>query len=55
MHTRQCVGKVLRRIITGKSMKNNAKRAFLNALREKSEEELTQLKNCPNGMFRQVR
>ena len=37
------------------SMKNEAKKAVLKAMREKAEEALTELQNCPNGMFRLVR
>ena len=35
-----------------KSIKNEAKKAVLKAMREKAEEALTELKNFPNGMFR---
>ena len=32
-------------------MTNKAKKAVSEALREKAEDGLTDLKNCPNGMF----
>ena len=38
-----------------KSMKNNAKKAVSKAMREKAVDALTELQNCPNGMFRLVR
>ena len=37
-----------------KSMKNNVKKAVSKAMREKTEEGLTELQNCPNGMIRLV-
>ena len=36
-----------------KSMKNKAKKAVSKAMREKTEKALTELQNCPNGIFRQ--
>ena len=36
------------------SMKNKASKAFKKAMREMSEEALTELQNCPYGMFRLV-
>ena len=36
-------------------MKNNANKAVLKAMREKTEERLPELKNHPNGMFILVR
>ena len=36
-------------------MKNEAKKAVSKAMREMSEEALTELPNCPYGMFRLVR
>ena len=33
-------------------MKNKAKKAVSKAMREKAEEMLTELRNCPNGMLR---
>ena len=38
-----------------KSMNNKAKKFVLKAIRDKTEETLTEFKNCPNGMFRQVK
>ena len=38
-----------------KSMKNKAKKVVSKAMRGKAEQALTDLKNCPNGMFRLVR
>ena len=35
-----------------KSMNNKAKKAVSNAIGEKAEGALTELENCPNGMFR---
>ena len=37
-----------------KSMKNETKKAVSKAIREMAEEGLTELKNCPNEMFRLV-
>ena len=37
------------------SMENKAKKAVSKAMREMAEEALTELQNCPNGMFRLVR
>ena len=36
------------------SIMNEAKKAVPKAMREKNEEALTELKNCPYGMFRLV-
>ena len=36
-------------------MKNRANKAVSKAMREKAEEALTELKNCPNGMLRLVK
>ena len=36
-------------------MKNKAKKAVSKAISEKAREELTELQNCPNGMFGFVR
>ena len=36
-------------------MKNKAKKAVSKAMRVKVEEALTELRNCPNWMFRLVR
>ena len=36
-----------------KSMKNKANKATSKAMREMAEEVLTDLQNCPNGMFHQ--
>ena len=36
-------------------MKNNANKAVLKAIREKTEDRLPELKNHPNGMFILVR
>ena len=38
-----------------KSMKNRANKAVSKAIREKSEDALTELQNCPNWMFRLVK
>ena len=38
-----------------KNMKNNTKKIVSKAMRKKAEEELTALKNCPNGMLRLVK
>ena len=35
-----------------KNTKNKANKAVSQAMRGKAEEALTELKNCPNGMFR---
>ena len=40
---------------TYKSMKNKARKAVSRAVREEAEEALTELQNCPNGMFRLVK
>ena len=36
-------------------MKNKAKRAAKKSMREKAEDVPTELKSCPNGMFRLVK
>ena len=36
-------------------MKNKANKSVSKAMREMAEEVLTELQNCPNGMFRLVR
>ena len=36
-------------------MKNKAKKAVSKTMREKAEETITELKNCPNGMFMLVK
>ena len=38
-----------------KSMKIKAYEAVSNAMRDKAEEALTELNNCPNGMIRLVK
>ena len=38
-----------------KTMKRKAKKAASKTLREKAEEALTELKNCPNGMFTPIK
>ena len=38
-----------------KSMKNKARKAVSKEMSEKAEEELTELRKCPNGMFSLVK
>ena len=38
-----------------KSTKNKGKKADSKAIREKAEEALAELKDCPNGMYRNVK
>ena len=38
-----------------KGMRNKVKKVDLKVMREKAEEALTELKDCPCGMIRQVR
>ena len=38
-----------------KSMKNNVKKVVSEAMREKAEKGLMELKNCPNRMFKMVK
>ena len=49
MHTRRCVGIVLRRIRGG--IKARGKKSVSKAMREKAEEALTELQNCSYGML----
>ena len=47
-HKAMCQSNTEENKITYKSMKNKAKKAVSKAMREKAEEALTELKNCPN-------
>ena len=50
-----CINSIDENKKRNKSTKNKAKKAVSKAMREKAEEELTELKNCSNGMIRLVK